>query len=123
MPKKGETDLDKRRYWLQVLADFEKSGLSGQAYCRATGIPYTSFANRRRRSDWRRTPKSGRHSEKTRFVPFAEVKVSDDPPSQSLDPVQENGPATLEIVLPTGIIIRVGNPSLLSTVIQLLDPR
>jgi hypothetical protein len=29
MPEKGEIDREKQRYWLDVIADFEKSGLSG----------------------------------------------------------------------------------------------
>ncbi|MBX9668851.1 MAG: hypothetical protein K2X93_14595 [Candidatus Obscuribacterales bacterium] len=34
MPKKGEIDLRKLKYWSAVMADFEKSGQSGQAYCK-----------------------------------------------------------------------------------------
>jgi hypothetical protein len=40
MPKRGEVDLRKLKYWKAILADFEKSGMTGQSYCRQKGLTY-----------------------------------------------------------------------------------
>ena len=104
MPKKGEIDLPKLRYWRSVLSDFEKSGQSGQAYCKEKGIRYTAFANRRRRLAGHRGV-STKKVERTpvRQIEFAEVTVKPSLP-QSSHPVER-----LEIVFPTGTVLRVPN--------------
>lgn len=92
MPKKGEIDLQKFKYWKSVLAKYEDSGLSGQAFCRANGIPYTAFANRRRRMA------------KLQFQPtlpqFAEIEIKDN--QSPVVPADR-----LEVVLPNGVLVRV----------------
>lgn len=118
MPKKGEIDLQKLKYWTAVLKDFDRSGLSGQEYCRQAGIAYTAFANRRRRlatSIDSSNKADARVKTKSSFVAvgrmeasappqmgFAEVAVKVTP---SAPPVA-NG-ERLEIVFPTGTMVRV----------------
>jgi hypothetical protein len=117
MPKKGEVDLPKLKYWRAVLADHERSGLSGQAYCNQKGIPYTAFANRRRRiasstpaaemakrgvSVERNGSRSAGFEYGSEEQPaFAEVKVK--------APQKEQGTEAgkLDIELPGGIVLRV----------------
>jgi hypothetical protein len=121
MPKKGEVDLHKLKYWKAILADFERSGLKGQSYCRQKGISYTAFASRRRKlsvtmpaARYRaKTPVADMEStERSRAqqVEFAEVAVKISTPTQL---AAVNG-ERLEVVFPTGTILRV--PSCYSAV-------
>lgn len=122
MPRKGEIDREKQRYWQGVMADFERSGLSGQAYCRANGISYTAFADRRRRrSSQRQAHPRGCAPKNPKAVPFAELRVSDDTKSRTSDIVAGGVGTALEIVLPSGITIRMASPSMLSTVLPILE--
>lgn len=100
MPKKGELDLRKQRYWKTVFADFENSGLSGQAYCKEKGISYAAFASRRRRLPKGSTGCSGESIKQVEFAP-----VSLKPSSPQSRPTSRVEP--LEIVFPNGIILRV----------------
>lgn len=142
MPRKGEINLDRLKYWRQILAAFEASGLSGQEYCRKNGVPYTAFANRRRRIALMdaqaltekkpaskkfagRKPAASASSAKTpRDVEFAEVKLSDRDLGTKA-PIQLAGVvSTLEIVLPNGIVVRLpqGYPlHMLSQVVSIME--
>ena len=116
MPKKGEVNLPRLRYWKAVLADFEKSGLSGKAYCRKKGIPYTAFANRRRRipvaaATARRADANAgsdaTNGRKSEHYPvdqrgFAEVKIATPVKVAQLPPADR-----LEVLLPSGVLLRV----------------
>ena len=117
MPKKGEIDLRKDRYWRSVLADFEKSGMSGQAYCRSRGISYSAFASRRRRLPAR---DAGAARSSARQVEFAPVTLK---PSPVLDtPVA--GVEPIEIVFPTGVTLRVPegfSASSLADIVSILE--
>lgn len=114
MAKRGEIDLPKLRYWKSVLADFERSGLTGQAYCREKGITYTAFANRRRKlsgklqGNGRQETRSKKPTGNKRVcernvgeqVEFAEVLIK---PSLQSSAAADR----LEVVLPTGTVLRV----------------
>lgn len=118
MPSKGEVDLRKLKYWKAVLADFERSGLSGPAYCKQKGIPYTAFANRRRklssaiaatsklRAKANATPLAEDRTERSsaKQVGFAEVTIRTSTPA-----VPTSNGERLELVFPTGIILRIPN--------------
>lgn len=118
MPKKGEFDLQKLKYWKAVLADFERSGLSGQEYCRQKGIAYTAFANRRRRlagancadkylagkTALRRSGPRNLDGEAAAAFGFAEVRTQ--PPKSTFSSLDGE---KLEVVLPTGTVLRVPN--------------
>lgn len=101
MPKKGEIDLRKERYWKAVISDFEKSGLSGRAYCRDKGISYTAFATRRRRLT--NSTDVGSKPGSTHRVDFAPVALKSSPQEPSFSSQVE----PLEIVFPTGVTVRV----------------
>jgi len=94
MPKKGEVDLRKQRYWKSFLVDFEKSGLSGQSYCKSKGISYSAFASRRRR-----LASSGNSGgrESARLVECAPVTWKPPP----AEPAETSRAELLEIVFPT----------------------
>jgi hypothetical protein len=119
MPKKGEIDLQRLDYWKSVLEDFETTGLSGQAYCRQNGIPYTAFANRRRR-----LPETIRAAAKakSKHVEFAEVAIKDSPtPAETPSPTIAE---RLELVLPKGTVLRIPNgysPAALSKIVSALE--
>lgn len=84
-----------------MLADFEKSGLTGQAYCKAKAIAYTAFANRRRKMSERGEEAVERsHSKGIAFAPV-NVKL------QATETAQLFGGERLEIVLTTGVVLRV----------------
>jgi len=119
MPKKGEVDLQKLKYWKAVLRDFDKSGLSGQAYCKQAGIAYTAFANRRRRlatSVDSSNETDAKVKTKTNFVAVDRMEASAPPPQMGFAEVAVKvapsaPPAAhgerLEIVFPTGTMLRV----------------
>lgn len=115
MPKKGEVDLRKQRYWKSVLVDFEKSGLSGQAYCTAKGISYTAFASRRRRLVSSGSAGGGRESAKQ--VEFAPVTLK---PSHA-EPAPTSRAELLEIVFPTGVTLKVPAGYSASTLAEVLS--
>lgn len=118
MPKKGEFDLQKLKYWKAVLADFERSGLTGQEYCRQKGIVYTAFANRRRRltgvkgtGKYQARKAASKQSElgnsrnrASAQVGFVEVRTK----SSIVTPSNLDG-ERLEVALPTGTVLRVPN--------------
>ncbi len=117
MPKKGEVDLQKLEYWKSVIADFEKTGLSGQAYCKQKGIPYTAFAMRRRR-----LPETIRAAAKAKAKAheFAEVAIKDSPANTPSSSSAER----LELVLPKGTVLRIPNgysPAALSKIVSALE--
>ncbi len=115
MPKKGEIDRRKLAYWKSVLTDFERSGLSGQAYCREKGIAYTAFANRRRRlagivktstktkSD-RRAVAEETSTRSSSHVGFAEVAIKASPTQAPSFTIER-----LELILLNGTVLRVPN--------------
>ena len=43
MARKGERDLAKEQYWRNTLADWQKSGMRGPAYCSQQGLAYPLF--------------------------------------------------------------------------------
>lgn len=49
MPRLGQRDRAKEKYWRKVFADWEISALSGAAFCRYHNINYSQFC------DWRKT--------------------------------------------------------------------
>ena len=119
MPRKGEIDLHKLEYWKSVLEDFEKTGLSGQAYCKQKGISYAAFADRRRRlpETIRATAKA---KAKSKHVEFAEVDIKDSRAKTPSSTITER----LELVLPKGTVLRIPNgysPAALCKIVSALE--
>jgi transposase len=76
-------------YWRQALADWKSSGESIQAYCRARGFSAGNYYT------WRR-----------RLAQRDGVQPTSVPPT-SFVPLRVMAEAVLEVVLPTGVMVRV----------------
>jgi hypothetical protein len=142
-------DLSKETYWRRELADWEKTGLSGAAYCRKRGIPYQQFKDwqkRLRKLDANKTPvrmdlstkqcsaasarmladKFKTASEPPSAVEFAEVLMVDSPATHSRAKQTSQQSGQLEVLLPTGLILRLGADcpmELLAAVFSVLENR
>ena len=133
MPKKGEVDLQKLKYWKAVLRDFDRSGLSGQAYCKQAGIAYTAFANRRRRlgtSIDSSNKADAKTKTKTSFVAVDRMEAAGAPPPQMgfaevavkvtpSAPPFANG-ERFEIVFPTGTVVRVPSGYSIAALVEIV---
>ena len=104
MPRKGKADQRTLSYWKAVMADFERSGLSGLAYCRTKRISYSAFASRRKKlSGGDRTGKKDVGRGSVERVEFAQVAIK-----PSIEQSAQAAPhAPLEIVFPAGVVLRV----------------
>jgi hypothetical protein len=76
-------------YWRQALADWKNSGESIQAYCRARGFSPGNYYT------WRR-----------RLAQLDGTQPTS-APSASFVPLRVIADAVLEVVLPTGVMVRV----------------
>jgi hypothetical protein len=79
----------------QLLAAFDRSGLSAADFARRQGVPYTTFCGWRQRRD--RGPSS---------PAFVQVELTPPPPSAEL--VLEVGPARLRVVSPAQLPLAAG---------------
>jgi hypothetical protein len=75
----------RERHWREAIVDWKKSGQTIAAYCRARGLGQASFYARRRR-----LARQDRAVPAATFVPLAVVPD-----------------AVVEVVLPTGVVVRV----------------
>jgi transposase len=95
MPTGKPRDLQKERFWRQMLKRWHSSGLTVQAFCRQCKLSQASFYA------WRRTL-AARDAE---TVHFAQVQVLADDSSLSIYPLSQ---AALEVVLGNQRILRIG---------------
>lgn len=89
---------DKRAFWRMVVQMQEESGLSVRKFCEQEGLGQASlFAWRRkfRAEEAERCDGSERGDESVRLAP---VKL-----------LEEKGPVAVEIVSPSGLVLRIGN--------------
>ena len=120
MPKKGECDPIKHRYWRKVLADWHASGLFAKEFCIKHNVHYNNFIN------WRkRLPEMDGDldidGKPLDTVSFAPVRMIDSEESASGSP--DSFGCSLEIALPNGIVLRLSEScsmKLLSSVVSLL---
>jgi transposase-like protein len=99
-------DPKREQFWRETFAAFEKSGLSVRSFCTARDLPETSFFN------WRRTL---RKRDRQRPAPRAGGVRQ-----PTLVPLRVVPNAVLEIVLPTGLIVRVPAGSEVSMIAALV---
>ena len=90
-----------------LLDEFERSGLSGMAFCKLHGLVYPTFATWRKKRRDRLKPGS---------PAFAEVVVSEE---ETFDPAETTG-AALKVTLPSGMTIEVSSRTQLPLLIELL---
>jgi hypothetical protein len=120
MPKKGEVNPIKERYWRKQVADCEVSGLQAQEFCRRRNLPYTTFVTRRKRFAQKDAEAKEREQRKDSgdFVPVRVVETS-----VPVNDAGEDRGIAMEVVLRSGIVLRLTDAcsmKLLSSVVSLL---
>src|SRR5262245_37924059 len=88
MSKHRRRDPGREQFWRETVAAWQKSGLSVRAFCRRRGVPQPNF------HAWRRTLRK-RDAERSAAQPTAFV------------PLHVVAEARWDIVLPTGLVVRV----------------
>lgn len=121
MPKKGERDPFKERYWRKALADWEASGLSAKRFCDENDVHYTGFMNWKKRLA-QRDAEMVREVDVSETVDFTPVRVVGNESLHESSMVEKHATA-LEVVLPNGIVLRLASAcpmKLVSDVVSLL---
>ena len=142
MPPHLRRDLAKERRWRGIIANWQASDISITEYCRLHDIPYRDLANWRRiirRRDHEqgaqhqktnraekkasRAPETSAHfSRRLEPVDFAEVQIVDK--RKNTEEPRSAGSAVLEVVLTSGISLRVNEScplNFLSSVVKALE--
>jgi transposase len=91
MPKMRRSRADREQFWTDTITAWKESGQSIRAFCAARGIAQATFFVKRRE-----LARRGPHAEPaapTRSPSFAAVRVIAEP--------------VVEVVLPTGLLVRV----------------
>jgi len=83
-PKKRPT----RSFWIKTLAEFSKSGLSAQAFCRLKKLSPSNFSTWRKRL---REEEASTSAEPASFIPL-EARAADNLPAPSNESVQNQQP-------------------------------
>jgi hypothetical protein len=106
MPKKGEFDPVKERYWRRQLAAFEASGMTGEEFCRQRGLTRASLSNWRKRlaqrDEWR-----GENEQGSGRSDFARVLL--DRPGAVVDDDRPGTDMQMEVVLGNGVVLRIAD--------------
>jgi hypothetical protein len=100
-------DPKREQFWRETVAAFQKSALSVRAFCNARDLPEASFYG------WRRTLR-----ERDRQRPTGHSPATARQPT--LVPLRVIPDAVVEIVLPTGLIVRVPTGAEVSIVAALV---
>jgi hypothetical protein len=144
MPRPGDRDFIKERYWRRAFADWKISALTAAEYCRRHSIKYWQFLDwqktlrkrdieierrtaelrkehKQKLADCKKTQAVKTEETKSACAPdFVPVSVTEKVPNST---VQSNG---LEIVLPCGTSIRLhdrGSLDLFSAALAVLENR
>lgn len=133
MPKKGERDPAKEQMWRRIIQDWQVSGLSAAEFCRLEDLKYSSL------SEWRRKIiKRDKEAKLQGRRARSEKNLIKNPPvSRDIQPPPDFAPvrlveiappdaqsSALEIVLRSGITVRVGSNcplGLLRSVVSVLE--
>jgi transposase len=90
VPKTRRRNADREQFWRDLITAWKQSGQSVRAFCAARGVSEATFFARRRQLAGRDTRSAYSPAE---APVFAAVRVVPDP--------------TVEVVLPTGLVVRV----------------
>lgn len=93
MPATRRRDSKREQHWREIVTAWRKSGQSVSAFCRERDVPQASFYS------WRQTLR-----ERDRQRQGAPAQKASQP---SLVPVRVVPDAVVEVVLPTGVVLRV----------------
>ena len=93
MPATRRRDPKRGQYWRDTIAAWRKSGQSVSAFCREHDVPQASFYS------WRQSLR-----ERGRQRPAAPTQATSQP---TLVPLRVVPDAVVEVVLPTGLVLRV----------------
>jgi hypothetical protein len=91
-----------------LLDEFERSGLSGMAFCKLHGLVYPTFASWRKKRRERPAPGS---------PAFAEVVLDEAAPAAR----REDRRAPLRVALPSGAVVEVSGRDQLPLLVDLLE--
>ena len=120
MPKKGNSDPVKEKFWRKQISDFEASGMTLTEFCRSRGLSLKNFSNWRKRLSVRDAAR--KHAEPevsiTDFAPLHVVEqISTEPGARS------DSTISMEIVLRNGTVLRLAegcSMKLMSSVFSLV---
>ncbi len=93
MPATRRRDPKREQHWREIVTAWRKSGQSVSAFCREHDVPQASFYS------WRQTLR-----ERDRQDQAAPARGT---PQPTLVPVRVVTDAMVEVVLPTGVVLRV----------------
>lgn len=97
-----QRDVGKEGHWRRHLERWQRSGLSIRNYCAAEGLAEHNFHAWKRTLAEREQPLGGRQRRRPRAKPaFVPVHVVADAPSPT-------SAATIDVILKSGIVLRVG---------------
>jgi transposase-like protein len=100
----------------ELLAEYDRSGLSQAAFARRAGVRYPTFAHwvqERRRTDGAAEAEAPAVSPSTRFM---ELRL---PGTPSMPPSSRSA-AELSVTLPDGVVLRGAEPSALAALVRAL---
>jgi hypothetical protein len=103
MSRQGKRDVGKERFWRRALRQWRRSGLSVRVYCAEHGLTEALFYAWRRVIAKRDQERAGVQAKPVRRLESAK---SDAPVFVPLR-VIESRSATIEVVLPRGLVVRI----------------
>ena len=118
MPKKGESDPVKEKFWRRQISDFAASGMTLRDFCRSRGLSDKNFSNWRKRLSLKDA--AAREAEDS-SLDFAEVKMVEQPGVEN--GTQLSSAISMEVVVRNGVVLRVAegcSTKLLSSVFSLV---
>ena len=104
MPKKGESDPVKEKFWRKQISDFEASGMTVAEFCRSRELSDKNFSNWRKRLSVRDAARKQTEPDVSSrdFAPLRVVEqIAAEPAARS------DSTISIEIVLRNGIVLRL----------------
>ena len=100
MPKRGQVDRGKEKWWRGTIERWKASGLTQAEFCRREGLKDWSLSEWRRRLGEKAAMVIGHRSKKTMpAVEFAPVTVHAAPEPTAVATVTDSAVANLEVIL------------------------
>ena len=75
-----------KKYWKEIIAERERSGLTVAAFCKKHGLPVTRYYYHKRRLN------KGKIAERKKETDFAQVKVTEERPEKTSPKIRFHTP-------------------------------